>query len=220
MKYDRFMGGFVWEWCDHAVYGGTTPDNRDIFRYGGDFGEYPHDGNFCMDGLVYPDRTPHTGLLEYKNVIRPVRAALVNRETGEIQLTNYRDFTNTEEFLTLSWEIQQDGDTVACGVMDGGIPCNIAIFRFVLLEVFAYLFCSFIAVEHHGFNAVGKSDVIHIIYIANVIEFLGQLLGLLFRHMVYSKKLVVTKNNSIYLFHNYLLFSESLNISCTMRCVL
>ena len=55
MKYDRFMGGFVWEWCDHAVYGGTTPDNRDIFRYGGDFGEYPHDGNFCMDGLVYPD---------------------------------------------------------------------------------------------------------------------------------------------------------------------
>lgn len=118
MKYDRFMGGFVWEWCDHAVYGGTTPDNRDIFRYGGDFGEYPHDGNFCMDGLVYPDRTPHTGLLEYKNVIRPVRAALVNRETGEIQLTNYRDFTNTEEFLTLSWEIQQDGDTVACGMMD------------------------------------------------------------------------------------------------------
>ena len=67
---------------------------------------------------MYPDRTPHTGLLEYKNVIRPVRAALVNRETGEIQLTNYRDFTNTEEFLTLSWEIQQDGDTVACGVMD------------------------------------------------------------------------------------------------------
>ena len=115
---DGYAGGFVWEWCDHAVYGGTTPDNRDIFRYGGDFGEYPHDGNFCMDGLVYPDRTPHTGLLEYKNVIRPVRAALVNRETGEIQLTNYRDFTNTEEFLTLSWEIQQDGDTVACGVMD------------------------------------------------------------------------------------------------------
>ena len=117
-RYPGFCGAFVWEWCDHAVYGGTTPDNRDIFRYGGDFGEYPHDGNFCMDGLVYPDRTPHTGLLEYKNVIRPVRAALVNRETGEIQLTNYRDFTNTEEFLTLSWEIQQDGDTVACGVMD------------------------------------------------------------------------------------------------------
>lgn len=119
MQYEGFVGGFVWEWCDHAVYGGTTPDNRDIFRYGGDFGEFPHDGDFCMDGLVYPDRTPHTALLEFKNVIRPVRAELLSRETGEIRLTNYRDFTNTEEFLTLSWEIQQDGDAVACGVMEG-----------------------------------------------------------------------------------------------------
>ena len=118
MKHDGFMGGFVWEWCDHAVYGGTTPDNRDIFRYGGDFGEFPHDGNFCMDGLVYPDRTPHTGLLEFKNVIRPVRAELTDAKTAEIRLTNYRDFTNTDEFLMISWEIQQDGETTACGVLD------------------------------------------------------------------------------------------------------
>lgn len=118
MKYERFMGGFVWEWCDHAVYGGTTPDNRDIFRYGGDFGEFPHDGNFCMDGLVYPDRTPHTGLLEFKNVIRPVRAELIDAKTGEIRLTNYRDFTNTDDFLMISWEIQQDGDTLSCGVIE------------------------------------------------------------------------------------------------------
>ena len=118
MKHDGFMGGFVWEWCDHAVYGGTTPDNRDIFRYGGDFGEFPHDGNFCMDGLVYPDRTPHTGLLEFKNVIRPVRAELIDAETAEIRLTNYRDFTNTDEFLMISWGIQQDGETTACGVLD------------------------------------------------------------------------------------------------------
>lgn len=118
MKYERFMGGFVWEWCDHAVYGGTTPDNKDIFRYGGDFGEFPHDGNFCMDGLVYPDRTPHTGLLEYKNVIRPVRAELIDAEKAEIRLTNYRDFTNTDDFLMISWEIQQDGDTLACGVIE------------------------------------------------------------------------------------------------------
>lgn len=118
MKYDGFMGGFVWEWCDHSVYGGTTPDNRDIYRYGGDFGEFPHDGNFCMDGLVYPDRTPHTGLLEYKNVIRPVRASLVSREKSEIRLTNYRDFTNTMDYLLVAWEIQQDGDTVACGVLE------------------------------------------------------------------------------------------------------
>lgn len=79
-KYDGFVGGFVWEWCDHAVYGGRTPDNRDIYRYGGDNGEFPHDGNFCMDGLVYPDRTPHTGLLEYKQAIRPLSAKWLDKE--------------------------------------------------------------------------------------------------------------------------------------------
>ena len=72
-KYDCICGAFVWEWCDHAVYKGTAEDGRAIYYYGGDHGEYPHDGNFCMDGLVYPDRTPHTGLLEYKNVHRPAR---------------------------------------------------------------------------------------------------------------------------------------------------
>ena len=94
MEYDGFCGGFVWEWCDHAVYGGTTPDNRPIYRYGGDFGEFPHDGNFCMDGLVYPDRTPHTGLLEYKNVIRPIRARRAEGKADTFILHNYLDFTN------------------------------------------------------------------------------------------------------------------------------
>ena len=51
-RYDKFAGGFVWEWCDHAVWMGRTPDGRDRYGYGGDFGEFPHDGNFCMDGLV------------------------------------------------------------------------------------------------------------------------------------------------------------------------
>ena len=69
---DCMTGGFVWEWCDHAVYKGKAPNGKDMYWYGGDHGEYPHDGNFCMDGLVYPDRRPHTGLLEYKNVHRPV----------------------------------------------------------------------------------------------------------------------------------------------------
>ena len=72
-RYDCICGAFVWEWCDHAVYKGTARDGRAIYYYGGDHGEYPNDGNFCMDGLVYPDHTPHTGLLEYKNVHRPAR---------------------------------------------------------------------------------------------------------------------------------------------------
>ena len=78
-KYDCICGAFVWEWCDHAVYKGTARDGRAIYYYGGDHGEYPHDGNFCLDGLVYPDRTPHTGLLEYKNVHRPARVLSIAR---------------------------------------------------------------------------------------------------------------------------------------------
>ena len=116
MEYPGFCGGFVWEWCDHAVYGGTTPDNRPIYRYGGDFGEFPHDGNFCMDGLVYPDRTPHTGLLEYKNVIRPLRASLVSGST--FRLHNYLDFTAAQDAVTLSYEVTQDGEALFGGNLD------------------------------------------------------------------------------------------------------
>ncbi len=117
MKYPGFCGGFVWEWCDHAMYGGTTPDNRPIYRYGGDFGEALHDGNFCMDGLVYPDRAPHTGLLEYKNVIRPIRARKGEKE-GEFILHNYLDFTSAEDLLTVSYEVMQDGETLFGGSLE------------------------------------------------------------------------------------------------------
>ena len=72
-KDDRMCGGFVWEWCDHAIAHGEADNGKTIYHYGGDHGEIVHDSNFCMDGLVYPDRRPHTGLLEYKNVYRPVR---------------------------------------------------------------------------------------------------------------------------------------------------
>ena len=116
MKYDGFCGGFVWEWCDHAVYGGQTPDNKPIYRYGGDFGEFPHDGNFCMDGLVYPDRTPHTGLLEYKNVIRPIRAR--RGEDGGFILHNYQDFTNAKDFAALRYEVMENGKIIRQGTLD------------------------------------------------------------------------------------------------------
>ena len=116
MKYPGFVGGFVWEWCDHAVYGGTTPDNRPIYRYGGDFGEFLHDGNFCMDGLVYPDRTPHTGLLEYKNVIRPLRAQQVEGST--FRLHNYLDFTNAQDVAALSYQVEQDGEALFGGSLE------------------------------------------------------------------------------------------------------
>ena len=117
-KYDGFLGGYVWEWCDHAIYAGTTPDNKDIYRYGGDFGEVYHDGNFCMDGLVYPDRTPHTGLLEYKNSIRPVRSAWFDKANGVIELKNILSFTATDDYCDISWEIRKNGETFAEGTVD------------------------------------------------------------------------------------------------------
>ena len=106
-KYDGFVGAFVWEWCDHAIYMGTENGKAKYF-YGGDFNEVVHDSNFCMDGLVYPDRTPHTGLLEYKNALRPVRAAF---EDGKIVFENRLDFSDAAELYSVSYTIMHNGKT-------------------------------------------------------------------------------------------------------------
>lgn len=119
-RYDGFAGGFAWEWCDHALYGGTTQDGKPIYRYGGDFGDFPHDGNFCVDGLVSPDRIPHTGLIEYKNCLRPVRAAL---EDNIVVLQNKMDFTSTGDNISICYSISQNGETLLGGsVDDADIP--------------------------------------------------------------------------------------------------
>lgn len=113
-KYDGMIGGFVWEWCDHGIYMGKADNGKEIFYYGGDSGEYPHDGNFCMDGLIYPDRRPHTGLLELCNVIRPVRASLVDGDINKgIRLTNMLDFTGLKEAVTIKCEIVADDNKEA-----------------------------------------------------------------------------------------------------------
>lgn len=116
-KEDQFCGGFVWEWCDHAIDMGRTIDGRKKYYYGGDFGEFPQDGNFCMDGLVYPDRTVHTGLLEYKNVIRPIRAAVVDASKGLYQFTNKLDFTEAKDLVSMDYEVSQNGTVVETGTM-------------------------------------------------------------------------------------------------------
>ncbi|MDO4332740.1 MAG: glycoside hydrolase family 2 TIM barrel-domain containing protein [Eubacteriales bacterium] len=113
--YDKFCGGFVWEWCDHATYEGGAAEGRDAYHYGGDAGEFPHDGNFCMDGLVYPDRRPHAGLLEWKNEIRPVRAQLTDPEEGCIALQNMLDFTDLAEAAEILYEVKKNGELLAQG---------------------------------------------------------------------------------------------------------
>ena len=111
------LGGFVWEWCDHAIDAGPAPGGGRRYLYGGDSGEFPHDVNFCVDGLVSPDRTPHPGLLELKNVWRPVRAW---REKEGIGLRNTLDFTDASRLVRYRWEMRRDG--VPAGGGEGELP--------------------------------------------------------------------------------------------------
>ena len=112
---DKMCGGFVWEWCDHAIAHGTAENGKIIYAYGGDHGEEIHDGNFCMDGLVYPDRTVHTGLLEYKNVYRPARVVSYDKESGELVLHNYMDFDDLKDYAKISYELTQYGLVISKG---------------------------------------------------------------------------------------------------------
>jgi len=102
-KYDNLMGGCIWEWADHAVY---HANGKLKFTYGGDHGEWRHDGNFCVDGLLYPDRRLHTGAKEMKNVYRPVRAEY---NEGVITFTNTNRFRNSS-YITAVWELVKNGN--------------------------------------------------------------------------------------------------------------
>lgn len=108
-QHPGFCGGFVWEWCDHALLTGTTQNGKPMYGYGGDFGEELHDRNFCVDGLVYPDRTPHTGLLEYKNICRPVRASLDGKT---VRFTNKWRFRHTDGCITAEITLTRNGQAL------------------------------------------------------------------------------------------------------------
>lgn len=111
---DGFAGGCVWEFLDHSFAIGEHMYAEPHYTYGGDFGDFPHDGNFCVDGLVYPDRRPHTGLMEYKQVIKPFRIGGFDPRTGEVLIRNLRYFTNLSD-LDFRWVVEQDGAPVASG---------------------------------------------------------------------------------------------------------
>ena len=113
-KYPRLCGGFVWEWCDHAIYKGVAENGKAMYWYGGDHGELQHDENFCLDGLVYPDRTPHTGLLEFKNVHRPLRASY-DADEGALTVESFLDFLDLSPYVRADYSLTLDGDEIANG---------------------------------------------------------------------------------------------------------
>ena len=115
---DQMCGGFVWEFCDHAIYKGQAENGKAMYWYGGDHGEYPHDVNFCLDGLVFPDRTPSTGILEYKNVYRPGRVVSMRQDTGELTIRSYLSHIDLNDYVYLTYEISCDGSIVAGGRVD------------------------------------------------------------------------------------------------------
>jgi beta-galactosidase len=112
-KYSKLMGGCVWEWCDHGITT-TTDKGQEFIAYGGDFGDKPNDGNFCIDGLVYPDRRPHTGLLDLKKVIAPIKIEADNLGIGSIKVTNLFDFIDLSN-VSLVWKIEKDGENISEG---------------------------------------------------------------------------------------------------------
>lgn len=135
----RLVGGCIWEWADHSI---RRKGDRLLFRgaacqpavqeseeklpvpfsaqewfaYGGDFGDEPNDGNFCIDGLVFPDRVPHSGLLEYKAVVQPAHVEAVDLAAGRIRITNRHDFASLE-YLEGQWAVVEDGCVVAQGAL-------------------------------------------------------------------------------------------------------
>ena len=115
-KYPRLAGGFVWEWCDHGIEQKTESGER-YFAYGGDFGDTPNDKNFVCDGLVFPDRTPSPGLIEYKKVIEPVNVEAVDVKAGKFKLINRYNFINLAH-LKLSWSVIWDDGVLESGTAD------------------------------------------------------------------------------------------------------
>ncbi len=112
-KYPCLCGGFVWEFIDHGITM-TDEDGEQWYAYGGDFGEYPHDGNFVCDGLVFPWREPSPGMVQYKKIIEPVRIEAVDLARGVFSLTNLYDFSDLSH-LSLDWSVERDGETIASG---------------------------------------------------------------------------------------------------------
>ncbi|BBH23781.1 beta-galactosidase [Paenibacillus baekrokdamisoli] len=112
-KHPKLIGGCVWEWCDHGIKS-ETDKGESFYAYGGDFGDKPNDGNFCMDGLVSPDRKPHTGLLELKKVIAPVHIEAEDLKNGQLKVTNRYDFIDLSQ-IGLHWKVEKDGQTIQQG---------------------------------------------------------------------------------------------------------
>lgn len=101
------QGGFIWDWVDQGLLK-SDEQGRTFWAYGGDFGDQPNDRNFCINGIVFPDRTPHPTLYEVKKVYQPLRVQARDLREGRIEIHNDYDFLPLSH-LCGEWEIALDG---------------------------------------------------------------------------------------------------------------
>lgn len=109
-QHDHIQGHYVWEWCDHGILA-RNEQGQEFYKYGGDYGDYPNNYNFCMDGLIYPDQTPGPGLREYKQVIAPVKIRAVEGCNDKFIVENKLWFTNLDDY-TITAEVRAEGETL------------------------------------------------------------------------------------------------------------
>ncbi|MBL8026873.1 MAG: DUF4981 domain-containing protein, partial [Fibrobacteres bacterium] len=114
-KNSNMQGGFIWEWCDHAILQKDS-NGREWYAYGGDFNDTPNDGNFVCDGLVFADRKPTPGLLEAKKWQEPVRFEISSINDYEFTVTNLYDFIDLSH-LNIAWELTENGKIVEKGTL-------------------------------------------------------------------------------------------------------
>ena len=114
-RYPGLQGGFIWEWIDHGIRQ-TTPDGRTYWAYGGDFDDVPNDANFVTDGLVWPDRTPHPAMNEFKYLIQPVRVEAIDAAAGRVRIVSEQDFAGLN-WLRGEWTLTVEGVAAAAGAL-------------------------------------------------------------------------------------------------------
>ncbi len=107
------IGGFIWDWVDQGLLK-VDEQGQEYWGYGGDFGDEINDANFCINGLIWPDRTPHPAMFEHKKIIQPVAVTAADLASGQIEITNKQDFSDLSD-LKVTWELMVDGNILQQG---------------------------------------------------------------------------------------------------------
>ncbi len=113
-KYHGLQGGYVWDWVDQGLTKVDPATGRSYYAYGGDYGERYHDYNFCINGLIWPDRTPHPAMWELKECQQPMGVKAASLKRGEITVTSKLDFITTAH-LQGHWSVEVDGRAIKTG---------------------------------------------------------------------------------------------------------